>query len=807
MYSLIQDLRFTLRLMRKRPGMTLLVIAALVLGIGLNTAIFSVVNAVLLRPLPLYEPDRVIWLHSIVNQTGAQLGTSYADFMDWRAQSHSFRDMAAMYFFTVTLSGQGPPEHLNVMAISASGFRVWGISTVLGRDFGNADDRPEASRVAILTNRFWQQRFGGRPDILGKTLVLDDHQYTVIGVLQPTQIALLDYSDVYVTNGPLLNPHIMQRDTRWFFPLGRLQSHATLAQAQAEMNTIASRLATQYPATTKDMGVRVESLTENLTAGNRKPLLLLIMASSLIFLLAVVNVTTAFVAGTLERAQELGVRLALGASRSSLLGQLLLQAVILASSGAGIALVFAKLGLIYFLYRFSNAAPRFQETSIDRRVILVTMAMALGTTLVAALIPAFYAFRLKISGQLRGEWASFAPHKYRSLGRGTLILTEVALASGLSLVSGLLIKSFYQVEKIDLGFNPNKILSFQITPPLNRSKEPQKVATLYSAALEKLASLPGMESVSGISSLPLTSQALVNNMDADSQSPLSGQQLLVEDESILPGFFHVMGLPLLQGRTFTPADRDGTPSVVIVDDVLASKLWPGQNPLGKRIHMSFMMGETVRWLEVVGVVREIKHFGPEREVKWMQVYVPQYQDPSPSLSFVVNTTIPEGLAQTAAENALHDLEKDLPVENFQTLDSYLDTNYLSGRLVGLLLLSIFAAIGIALGIIGIYAVVANSVTQRRREIAIRMALGATLGRTLFIITRLALLSTLGGIIIGSVIVMSLTRVLASLLYGVTALDPAVYLISATFLLLVALIASAVPAVRLLRLNIQEILRQ
>lgn len=807
MHSLTQDLRFTLRLLRKRPGMTFLVLAALVLGMGLNTAIFSVLNAVILRPLPIFEPDRLVWLHSIVNQTGGQLATSYADFLDWKAQGRSFAGMAAMYFFSVTLSGQGPPEHLKVVGISASGFKVWGIDTVLGRDFSDADDQPGANRVIILTHGIWQRKFGGDPTILGKTLVLDDQQYTIIGVLQPTQITLLDYSDVYVANGPLLNPHIMGRDTRWFFPVGRLKPHVTLAQAQAEMDTIAGRLAAQYPATTKDMGVRVESMTENLTTANRKPLLLLIVASSLIFLLAVVNVMTVFVAGTLERAQELSIRLALGASRSTLLRQLLLQALILATIGAGLALLFAKAGLLYFLHRFPKAAPRFHETNIDFRVITVTIAMAFATTLIATLIPALFAFRLKISSELRGEWISFAPRKYRTFGRGALILTEVALASGLSLVSGLLIKSFFQVEKVDLGFNPHHVLSFQIAPPLDRYKEPAKASALYKAAVEKLASLPGMESVSGISSIPLTTQALVNNMDVDSQSPVFGQQLLVEDESIFPGFFQVMQLPLLQGRGFTAADRDGTPPVVIVDDVLAAKLWPGQNPIGKHLHMSVMIGETIRWLEVVGVAREIKHFGPERDVKWMQVYVPQYQDPSPTLSFVVNTTIPEGAAKMAAENALHDLDKNLPVENFETLDSYLDTNYLSGRQVALLLLSAFAAIGIALGVIGIYAVVANSVTRRRREIAIRMALGATPARTLFIIIRLGLSATLGGIIIGSAIVMSLTRVLASLLYGVTTIDPAVYIASAVLLLLLAVIASIVPAIRLFRFNIQQTLRQ
>lgn len=787
--------------------MTLLVVAALVLGMGLNIAIFSVVNAVLFRPLPLFQPDRVVWLHSILNQTGGQLATAYPDFLDWKAQASSFETMAAMYFFSVTLSGQGPPEHLKVVGISASGFKTWGVQTVLGRDFTDSDDQAGASRVVILTNAFWQRKFGSDPAILGKSLIFDDQQYTIIGVLQPTQITLLSYSDAYVTNGPLLNPHIMQRDTRWFFPVARLKPHVTLPQAQTDMDTIARRLASQYPATNKDMGIRTESMTENLTSGNGKPLLLLILASSLIFLLAVVNVMTVFLATTFERAQELGVRLALGASRSSILRQLVVQALLLATAGAALALLFAKAGLLYFLHQFPRAAPRFHETNIDFRVIAVTIGMAFGATLVAALIPALYAFRLNISSQLRGEWSSFAPQKYRAFGRGALILTEVTLASALSLVSGLLIKSFYRVEKVDLGFNPHHVLSFQITPTLSHYKEPAKASALYKTAVEKLASLPGMESVSGVSSVPLTGQALANTMNPDSQSPLFDKQLLVEDESILPGFFEVMRLPLLQGRGFTDADRDGTPPVVIVDDVLAAKLWPDQNPLGKHLHMSVMIGEAVRWLEVVGVVREIKHFGPERDVKWMQLYVPQYQDPSPTLSFVVNTTIPEGAAKTAAEKALHDLDKDLPVEDFETLDNYLDNNYLSGRQVGLLLLSAFAAIGIVLGVIGIYAVVANSVTQRRREIAIRMALGATPTRTIFFITRLGLLATLGGIIIGSAVIMSLTRVLASLLYGVTALDPGVYVLTAVLLILLALVASGVPALRLLRFNIQEILRQ
>ena len=805
MHSLIQDLQFTLRLIRKRAGMTILVLAALGLGIGLNSAIFSAVNAIILRPLPIHEPDRVVWLHSRVNRTGGQLGTSYADFLDWKAQSHLFESMAAMYFFSATLSGQGAPQHIKVVGISASGFDVWGIQTAYGRNFTNADDDPGANRVVILTHAFWQHQFGGDPSILGKDLVLDDRQYTVIGVLQPTPINVLTQSDVYVTNGPLLDqPHIMERDTRWFFPVGRMKPQVTIAQAQAEMDTIASRLASQYPATTTDMGIRVESMTENLT-GNGKPLLLLILASSLIFLLAVLNVMTIFLAGALERAQELSVRLALGSPRSILLRQLLLQALMFAIVGAGLGLLLAKLGLVYFLDRFPNAAQRFHETNIDLRVIAVTLAMTLCTTLASTLVPALYAFRLKIGNELRGEPGS--SNRRRALPRGILILSEVAFASGLALVAGLLIKSLYEVEKVDLGFTPHNVLSFQITPPLNRYKEPEKQSTLYKAALEKLGSLPAMQSVSGISSLPLTSQALVNSMDPDSQSPLFGKPLLVEEESTLPGFFQVMRLPVLEGRDFTNADRQGTSPVVVVDDVLAAKLWPGQSPLGKHLRMALFTGEPGPWREVIGVVKEIKHFGPERQVKWMQVYVPQYQDPSPALSFVVNTTLSNDAAKNAALEALQEVDKDLPVESFETLDGYLNRNYLSGRQASLTLLTAFAGIGILSALFGIYGVVANAVTQRRREIAIRMALGATPIRTAFLVSRLGLFATIGGILIGSVIVISLSRVLSSMLYGVTALDPTIYILSATLVILLAIIASIVPLMRLFRFNIQQILRQ
>ena len=806
MDALIQDVRYSLRFVRKQPGTAFLAIGALVLGIGLNIAIFSVVNAVILRPLPIFQPDRVVLLSTKVNQTGSPLGTSYPDFLDWKAQAHSLEAIAAIRGLSFIMTGNGPPERLKCIAISASGFKVWGVSMVLGRDFTEADDLPGAERVVVLNNAFWQRKFGGDPSVLQKSMALDDQSYRIIGVLQAAPVGTLQYPDVWVANGPMLDQHIMMRDTRWFFPVARLKPDVSPAQAQAEMDTIASRLAAQYPDTTKGMGIRFLRLVDQVTPSGGKPLVLLIVASGAIFLLATVNVMTVFIGNAVERGQELSIRLALGSSRSNLVRQLFIQALLFAGAGSALGLLLAKLGLAFFLHRFPNAVSRFQETTIDYRVVLLTVGMALVSTLAATLAPAIYAFKLNISSELKGEWSWLALPKYRTLGRGAFILFEVTLASALSLVAGLLVQSFYEVEKVNLGFNPNQVVSFQVNLPATRYKEPAKQSVFYKLATDKLRQLPGMESISGISGLPLTTQGEVTSLDVEGGSPLKGEQLTVEYESVLPGFFRAMRLPLLQGRDFTDADHEGAPQVVIVDDVLAAKLWPGQNPVGKRTQISGRSVSKMHSLEVVGVVQEIKHFGPEAKVRFMQVYVPEYQDPSPVLSFVVNTTVPESALKTPADKALHELDKDLPIENFETMDAYLDT-YLSSRKVSLLLLSGFAATGIGLGMIGIYGVVANSVIRRRREIAVRMAVGATIPRTIMLITRLGLAATVAGILIGSGIVLGLTRLLTSFLFGIGALNPGIYVFTAVIIIGLAVIASLIPAMRLFQFNIQEILRQ
>lgn len=785
--------------------MTALVLATLVLGISLNTAIFSVVNTVLIRPLPIREPDRVVWLNSKINRTNAPLGTSYPDYLDWKAQSHSFEAIAAIHTVSFTMTGNGRAEHLKGMGISASGFKVWGVYMVLGRDFTEEDDRLGADRVAILSYAFWQRKFGGDPSVLNKALSLDDVSYKIIGVLQATQIDTLQYPDVWVPNGPMLNQHIMMRDTRWFFPVARLKSGFTVEQARVEMENISVRLAAQYPDTDKDMGIKVLPVSDVLSPSGSKPLLFLLMASSIIYLLAVVNVTVVFLSDLVERRQELSVRLALGSPRSKIVRQLFVHALIFATWGSLLGLLVAKLGLTFFLHNFSSAVPRFQETTIDSKVGLLMFGMAVAATVAGTLVGAIYTSKLNISGELKGDGGWLTKQRFRTLGYGTFIFAEVALASTLTLVSGLLIRSLYEVQKVDLGFSPAQVISFQVNLPPSHYKESLKQIAFFRLAAEKLTEVPGVESISGISGLPLTNQGEINDLEVSGYSPIGIEHIQVEYESILPGFFSTMRVPLAKGREFTEADREGSSPVIIVDNVLAGKLWPNESPLGKRLRMTARAGGDARILEVVGLVQEIKHFGPETKVRWMQVYVPHYQDPSATFSFVVRTRIPETVVRSAVGKVIQDLDKDLPIENFRSMDFYLDT-FFGPRKVSLFLLIAFATTGLGLGVIGIYGLVANAVMRRRREIAIRMAVGASVLSSIALITRLGLIATISGILVGSVIVISLTHILSSFLFGIGILSAAVYLGSAIFIIALAIVASFFPARSLFRFNIQEILR-
>lgn len=802
MHSLLQDVRFSLRLMRKHPGMSFLVLAALVLGIGVNSAMFSVVNAVLLRPVSLYHPESLVNIYAKSTQSST-VTVSYPEYRDWKQQSHSFEDMAAVQPLYINLTEKGSPERLRGMRVTSSYFTILGLPPAMGRDFNEDDERPGAPRVAVISHGMWQRRFGGDPAVLGKTIRLDDEPYTIIGVLPSNAYVLL--WDVWVGIGPFLNEHMMNRETRRLLVRARLAPSVSLAQAQAEMDTIASRLAAQYPESNKDMGANIMGLTETI-ASNSKQLWLIVLASGLILLLACVNVVTVFVASAVERRKELSVRLALGAARFAVLRQLFVQSLIFAAIGASLGLLVAKVGLAYLIDRFPTAVPRFRETTVDHTVLWFTVCLALGSTFLSSILPGLYVSKLNINNELKGDWNWTTLSRYRVIGQSTLIVVEVALAASLSLVSGLLIKSFYELEKVDLGFNPHNVVSFQLTLPQARYKEERARAAFYRQAIQNLKAIPGVQSASASYTLPAATTTHFINLQVDTQSPLATERPFVDSSSILPGFFSAMRIPIIQGRDFTDADSVEAVPVAIIDEVLAARMWPGQNPLGKRLRLADLSDARPPWREIVGVVRQVKYFGPESKVDRMQVYDPVYQDPPFVMSFVMETASTAVTLRIPAEKAIHDLAPEVPLDNFQTLDEFLD-QMASGRRVSFLLLTGFAAIGIVLGMIGIYGVVSNSVLRRRREIAIRMALGASVQSSIFLVMRLGLLATLGGIALGSALVVSLTRILSAFLFGVTAIDPSVYLLSALAIGALAFIASLVPAVAVLRLSPQDVLRE
>jgi predicted permease len=795
---LINDLRFTISLLLKRPGMSCLIFAALLFGIGVNTAIFSVVNAVLLRPLPIFQPERVVRLYATVNQTSS-MGISYPEYLDWKAQNHSFEALSVIRAFSFILSGgNGLPEHLKAFSISACGFDVFGVSTILGRNFNEEDDRPGASPVVILSYAFWDRRFAKAPTILGRSITLDDHDYTIIGVLQAPHINLLQYPDVWVPNGPLVTDQIMSRERRFYFAAARLKPTITFAAAQADLQLISSRLASQYPNSNKDMGIRFVRWSDLLIADSTQPLSLLLTASTLIFFLACINTLTLLLSNTADRSNEFIVRAAMGATRFHIARQLFIQAFVFVAIGTLLSLLAAKAALILFMHRFPNVLSRLQETSIDFNVILFISAMALATIILATALPAWYALQsINKTVAIRRAFS-----KYGAFRDGIFIAAQVALASALALVSGLLVKSFYQVTMVDLGFNPQHVFSFQLNLPPRYTAEAQSL--FYQQALEKFSNAPGMSATSGISSLPLTTQG--NSITLQIEHLTTQENPFVENESVLPALFQTLEVPLLQGREFTAADRNNTTPVAIVDDVLANHFWPGQTAVGKRIRLVDDPNNAVPWREIVGVVRQIKHFGPEAKVRWPQVYVPAYQQPTAVLSFVTTTNLPESQVRANALKAIHELDATLPLDDFQTMDTLLD-GYTASRKASLILLSLFAFASTTLGVIGIYGVVSNAVVRRRKELAIRMALGATSRSIVFLIAKVPLFTSLIGITCGIAIIMSCTRILSSLLFGITALDSAVYLYTTSVILACVLLAALLPARTILHLNPQDILRQ
>jgi predicted permease len=804
-----QDLRFGGRTLVKSPGFTLVAVAALALGIGANTAIFSVVNAVLLRPLPFKNPDQLVMIWENATHLGFPKNTpSPANFLDWQRQSTVFTGMAALAQRNFNLTGVGEPERLDGRRVSANLFDILGVRPRLGRGLQPQDDKP-GTHVVLLSDGLWQRRFGADPAIVGRAINLNGESFTVVGVMPPG-IQLPGYSNwrdqLWV---PMAFPaeEAAARGDHYLEVIARLKPGVTLEQARAEMDTIAARLAQQYPQENLRIGATVNPLHEEVVGEIRPALLILLGAVAFVLLIACANVANLLLARAAVRQKEIALRLALGATRSRLVRQLLAESILLAVLGGAVGLFLAFIGLDLLKQFIPDGITQRDAIAIDGRVFGFTALVAIVTGFVFGLVPAAQASHFSLNEALKeGGRDSVGGGKGVRL-RGLLVITEVAVSFVLLIGAGLLINSFFHLRNLDPGFRADHLLTAKIE--MSETKYPDRAhrVPFLDEILRRVRVLPGVESVALAGNLPLTyngdSMAIAVEGIPD---PPPDQRLDVIYRAVGPGYFHTMGIPLLQGRDFN--DRDTTDErtyKVIVSEKLAEHYWPGQNPIGKRLKAGSTTSEGP-WREVVGVVKDVRQNDFIAQPK-MQIYLSyrQLRDLAPN-ALVIRTSVDPLSLANAVRNAIWAVDKDQPVSDIESME-HIVAGAVARQRFSMLLLGLFAGLALVLAAVGIYGVMSYSVTQRRREIGIRMALGAQKHDVLAMTLRQGLRLTFLGLAIGMTGALLLTRLMSALLFGVSATDPITFGAITLILAAVAVLASYIPALRSMKVDPVIALRQ
>ena len=800
MGSLWQDIRYGFRTLRKSPGFTAVAVAALALGIGANSAIFSVVNAVLLRALPYKDPERLVMLWERHPQN-ERMGVAGLNFVEWQKQAASFEAMTVFVQTGFDLAGQGDAERIQGTRASSSFFDVVGAKPVLGRTFLPGEDAAGAERVALISHGFWQKRFGGDAQVIGRVVQLNDEGHTVVGVMPPD---FGDQLDEWVWTPLHADANGAVGGGRSLTALARLKPGVTQAQAQSELDAIAGGLAEARPDFNRDWGVRVVPLHEQVTGGVRLPLLVLFGAVGFVLLIACANVANLSLARAARRGRELAIRTALGATRWRLVRQMLTENVLLALAGGALGLLLALWGVDLLLALAPGDIPRAREIGVDVPVLAFTFAVSVLTGLVFGLAPALQGSRGDVSGALkeaaRGSAASFG----RSRLRGALVVVEVALAVVLLTGAGLLMRSFVRLTDVDPGFSPANVLLMEFPLSPSRYKEDSQVTLFYDEMLRRVRALPGVEAAGTTHSAPLAGSDSVRPfVMADGAPPEPGKESGASYRVVSPGYFRAMGVPVLRGRDFGDADNHASPGVVVINRTMARRFWNGESEaLGRRMRQGAVGGESP-WLEVVGVVGDVRHAGLDSEPK-PEMYFPYAQaviQRSTSISAnsrritlaVRASGDTAGLAD-AARREISALDKNQPVTGVRTLGEAVSRSVTPQRF-NTLLLGIFAALAVALAVIGVYGVMSFSVGGRTREIGIRMALGAQGKDIMRMVVGQGMALVLAGVALGVVASFAAARLIESLLYGVSAADPLVFAATPALLCAVALFACYLPARR------------
>jgi putative ABC transport system permease protein len=800
---LVQDLRFGLRTLAKNPSFTAVAVLTLALGIGANTAIFSVVNAVLLRPLPFPAPDELVRVVSVRLRENVPDNASYPDFADWRAQNHVFERMAAFHADSFTLTGQGEAAHIPGAIVSADLFSLLSARPALGRTFLPEEDNLGAAGgglVVILSYRLWQERFGADPGIVGRTIELDNRSFTVVGVMPagfqfPIQAEPIDFWTTFAvefiapTGGQSMAE---QRGAHYLDVVARLKPHVSGTQAQAEMRTIVNALNKQYPENAP-RGVRIVPELDQLVGDVRPALLVLLAAVGCVLLIGCANVANLLLARAAARQKEMAVRGALGAGRGRIIRQLLTESLLLASVGGTLGTALALWGIHAVVGLVPEDIPRLAGIHLDGSVLVFTILLSLLTGILFGLAPALQVSRPNVMESLKEGGRGLADSLHRSHMRSFLVVFDMAVAVVLLVGAGLLIQSFWHLQRVDPGFNPHRILTFKIDLPYTRYEGVHQTQ-FFQQAVMRLNRLPGVRSASLVLPLPLDGDEIDTSFDIEGRHAVRADQPRTNYSWTEPGYFRTLGIPLLRGRDFTERDDLKATPVVIINETLARNFFPHRDPIGLRIKPGISNGyKESPMREIVGVVGDVKLNGLTAPAG-PQVYVPVAQSPLGNMIVVVHTEIdPLSVAPTVRKEVAA-MDKDLPIYGVKTLDQYLGESVAQPRF-DTSLVGIFAALALALAAVGLYGVVSYSATLRTHEIGVRVALGAQKGDVLELVVGQAFKLALIGVAIGIAGALMLTRFLSSLLYGVRPTDPLTFIAVSMILTSVALMAGYIPARR------------
>jgi len=798
--TFFQDARYGLRSLRKKPGFTLTAIIALALGIGANTAIFSVINGVLLRSLDYVRPDRtvMIWERFAQNPEHQNV-VSPANFLDWQKSSRSFEKIGAVWDVRQNFTGSGDPIEVHAQFVSAGFFPTLGVQPLIGRWFTDDEDREGANLVAVLSYRIWQERFGGNNAVLGQKVTISGRLFTIIGVMPPGFHFLDD--QVQVWRPIAFDPATDYRKTsgRFLKCVGRLAPGVTLEQAQAELNVIAKQLQQQYPTYNTSWSVSLTPIREQIVGDVRPILLVLLVAVAFVLLIACANVANLLLARAASRQRELALRAALGATRTRLMRQLLTESVLLALCGGVVGIAFAYWGVELLKAFGPDNIPRLREISIDPRVLLFTFAISLLTGIAFGLVPAFQASRADVNDALKeGGRGSTGG---RGALRNVFVVAEVSLALVLLIGAGLMIRSFIRLNRVEPGFESNRVLTMRAQLPGAKYKDDQQRLTFFKQAQERIAALPGVKAIGAINFLPLTGMASNTSFNVVGQpEPPLGQAPGTEVRVISGAYFAAMGIPLLKGRLFD--EHDGPDSrVTVINETMARKFFPNEDPIGKRLAISWAPPEPGKPQpidEIIGVVGDTRETALERDPN-PAIYWPLDRESYQFMTLIVRSSIDPMQLVPSVQREIRAMDPDQPLADVRTLEAVVAKSIARPRF-DTMLLGIFAAVALVLASVGLYGVMNYSATQRTQEIGIRMALGAKPGDILRLVVGHGMKLTAAGIAIGVVAALALTRVMSNLLFGVTATDVPTFIGVSAVLTFVALLANYIPARRATRVN-------